>query len=121
MTTLGWLCILAALVCLVLRPGRKRRRRVVPSHSPGYDALHKSRWWRVEFNAQVYARSGGRCEARWCRQRRGLQKHLLTYECLDGYPISHRRPRLDEVQHLCPRHHHVADNRRPDRRRWAHR
>ncbi len=108
MTWAAYACAVVVLLIVVLRARRRRRRRVVPSHSPGYDALHRSYRWRKVINGQVYARSHGRCEARWCRRRVGLQKHLTSYACLS----EGRWPRLDEIRHLCPKHHHRADDKR---------
>ncbi len=104
----GWLILGLVVVVVVLLGHHPRRRAPVPSHSAGYDALHRSQFWRKELNAAVRARAHGRCEHPFCWKRRGLTKHLWTYACLR----ENRRPRLDEVELLCPRHHHRADTKR---------
>lgn len=86
----------------------------VPSHLPGYRDLHDSPEWRAQKARLLRTRADGHCEHGWCRSRRNLQAHLLTYDCL----YENRRPYDNEIMILCtPKHHGRADRARRRRER----
>lgn len=113
------LVVLAVVIFLVAAwVARTPPRARVPSHSAAYDRLHASAEWRRLRTWVLNTRAHGNCEARWCRKRKGLQLHCTNYRFLpDGFPTP------EDVQILCPRHHHRADNdrRRRERTRRARR
>lgn len=104
--------VVATLVTywLVWRLGHHRPRRRVPSHTPGYDQLHRSSYWRDELRPWVYyERARGRCED--CHRSASihdLQLHCLHYRFLDEGTW----PTVDDVMMLCPSCHRFADRAR---------
>lgn len=104
--------VLAIYVVAARHTARRHARRRAPSRHPGYNAALRSRHWRVTIQREVWHRAKGRCEARWCRKRRHLTKHHLTYERL-GHELA------SDVMLLCPKHHARADaaRRRQEARR----